>query len=91
MFLLTSNYEGYGRTIVEAMAAGCPVVMTDVGIAREVIVDNKTGYVIPVGNTQTLTQTIAEFHKQTEMRKKFQENSFAVLARFKDKAGSATS
>jgi glycosyltransferase involved in cell wall biosynthesis len=35
VFLLTSNYEGYGRTIIEALAAGCPVVSVDVGIARE--------------------------------------------------------
>jgi putative flippase GtrA len=34
-FLITSDYEGYGMTIVEALAAGCPVVSTDVGIAKE--------------------------------------------------------
>ncbi len=36
LFLVTSFYEGYGRTIVEALACGCPVVSTDVGVAREV-------------------------------------------------------
>lgn len=33
--LVTSEYEGYGMTIVEALAAGCPTVSYDVGIARE--------------------------------------------------------
>lgn len=37
LFLLTSNYEGYGRTLVEAAACGLPTVSTDVGIAREVL------------------------------------------------------
>jgi glycosyltransferase involved in cell wall biosynthesis len=36
LFLLTSFYEGYGMTLVEAAAAGCPIISTDVGIAREI-------------------------------------------------------
>jgi len=34
-FLSTSLYEGYGLTFVEAKAAGCLIVSTDVGVARE--------------------------------------------------------
>ncbi|HEY0221062.1 MAG TPA: glycosyltransferase, partial [Candidatus Paceibacterota bacterium] len=34
LFLLTSEYEGYGMTLVEAGAAGCPIVTTKVGIAK---------------------------------------------------------
>jgi glycosyltransferase involved in cell wall biosynthesis len=36
LFLNTSLYEGYGMTLAEAHAAGCAIVSTDVGIAREV-------------------------------------------------------
>ncbi|KKW19788.1 MAG: group 1 glycosyl transferase [Parcubacteria group bacterium GW2011_GWA2_51_10] len=35
LVLVTSHYEGYGRVIIEALAAGKPVLSTDVGIARE--------------------------------------------------------
>ncbi|MDB5239095.1 MAG: hypothetical protein JWO00_430 [Candidatus Parcubacteria bacterium] len=35
LFLVTSLFEGYGMTLVEALAAECPVVSTDVGVARE--------------------------------------------------------
>lgn len=36
LFLNTSLFEGYGMTLVEAQAAGCEIVSTDVGVAREV-------------------------------------------------------
>ncbi|OGF75872.1 hypothetical protein A3C77_02140 [Candidatus Giovannonibacteria bacterium RIFCSPHIGHO2_02_FULL_45_13] len=37
LFLLTSNYEGYGRTLVEAAAAGAKIVSSGVGIASEIL------------------------------------------------------
>lgn len=36
LFLTTSWYEGYGMTLVEAKAAGCKIVSTDIGVADEV-------------------------------------------------------
>ncbi len=36
LFLSTSLYEGYGLTLAEAQAAGCPIISTDVGVARDV-------------------------------------------------------
>ena len=35
LLLVTSDYEGYGMIIIESLAAGVPVLSTDVGIARE--------------------------------------------------------
>jgi glycosyltransferase involved in cell wall biosynthesis len=37
IFLSASNYEGYGRTLIEAATAGCPIVTTDVGVIGESI------------------------------------------------------
>ncbi len=58
LFLLTSQYEGYGRTVVEAVAAGCPVIMTDVGCAGEIIKDGVNGFVTPVGSARALTEKL---------------------------------
>ena len=35
LFLITSDYEGYGMTIIEALTSGLSVLSTDVGVARE--------------------------------------------------------
>ncbi len=53
-FLLTSNAEGWGLVILEAAAAGLPIIMTDVGCAGEIIIDNQSGVIIPVADQQTL-------------------------------------
>lgn len=46
IFLLTSFYEGWGMTIVEAVSCGTPVVMTNVGCANEFIFNNLNGQII---------------------------------------------
>ncbi len=58
LFLLTSNYEGYGMTIIEALSVGLPVVMSDVGCAGEVLINGQNGLVFPVGDLQGLILAI---------------------------------
>ena len=41
IFLNTSDYEGYGRTLLEAAAAGCPIVTTNVGIVGDILVPER--------------------------------------------------
>ena len=57
-FLLTSNYEGYGMVVVEALVAGCPVVMADVGCAGDVVHNGENGLVVPVGDREALVRAI---------------------------------
>jgi glycosyltransferase involved in cell wall biosynthesis len=48
LFLVTSLYEGYGMTIIEALSSGTPVISSDVGIAQTVIRNGGNGFVIPL-------------------------------------------
>jgi len=50
----SSGYEGQSNVILEAMAAGVPVVATDVAGTRELIVHGETGYLVPVGDRAAL-------------------------------------
>jgi glycosyltransferase involved in cell wall biosynthesis len=55
-----SYWEGFGLTAAEAMAAGKPVVGTDVPGLREVIEDQVTGYLVPVGAAPALADRLLE-------------------------------
>jgi glycosyltransferase involved in cell wall biosynthesis len=59
VLVLPSLYEGYGMAVVEASLAGCPVVMTDVGCAGDLIIDGQNGLVVPAGSTKALVGALA--------------------------------
>jgi glycosyltransferase involved in cell wall biosynthesis len=54
IFVLTSNYEGFPISIIEAMRAGLPVVASDVGGVRESVQNEENGFLIPRGDMWTL-------------------------------------
>jgi len=85
MFLNTSNYEGYGMTIIEAAAAGCPIVTTDVGVVNNELSENAT-LVCPVGDEKCLTHSMSMIMENKSLRKKLAEESVkytTLLARTK--------
>jgi len=47
---LASGYEGQSNAVLEAMAAGVPVVATDIAGNRSLVVHGETGYLVPVGD-----------------------------------------
>jgi glycosyltransferase involved in cell wall biosynthesis len=59
LFVLSSGHEGYGAVIIEALAAGRPVVSTDcTPAARELLHDGVAGRVVPVGDPPALAAAI---------------------------------
>jgi L-malate glycosyltransferase len=56
--VLSSSSEGFSNAILEYMAAGRPVVATDVGGAREAIVHGETGYLVPAGDHEQLAHHV---------------------------------
>lgn len=71
IFLLTSNYEGYGRTVIEAMSAGLPVVMTGVGLS--------VGKIVPVGDREALVATIRLIMENKDCKNKLLKDQDEVI------------
>jgi sugar transferase (PEP-CTERM/EpsH1 system associated) len=58
LFVLSSLTEGISLTLLEAMAAGLPVVATEVGGNREVVVPGETGLLVPAGSPAALAEAM---------------------------------
>ena len=69
IFLLITNWEGFPRSIIEAMRAGLPVIVSDVGGCRESVIDGKTGFLVPRGDDRTLRKRIEMLIKQPDLRR----------------------
>jgi glycosyltransferase involved in cell wall biosynthesis len=61
--VLSSKAEGFSNAILEYMAAGRPVVATDVGGAREAVVEGETGHLVASGDDETMAARIVALLK----------------------------
>lgn len=71
IFVAPSTYESFGLVFLEAMAKGLPVIGTDIGGIPEVVVDNQTGILVPVGNVNALADAILRLTRDHQTRKAF--------------------
>ena len=56
VFWLASDFEGQSNSLMEAMAAGLPVVVSDIPPNRELVVDGATGFLVNVGDRVAFQQ-----------------------------------
>ncbi len=70
IFLLISHWEGFPRSILEAMRAGLPVLASDVGGVRESVADGITGYVVPPRDSEALREKLWLLLSGAELRQR---------------------
>ena len=70
----TSLREGLARVLPQSLAMGKPCVSFDIDGAREVVIDDKTGYLVEAFDSETLAGRIAALLNDDEARRRFGEN-----------------
>lgn len=66
--VLTSDSEGFSNSILEYMAAGKPVVATNVGGAAEAVIENETGFLIDPDDDRSLAERIRRLFNDDSLR-----------------------
>lgn len=81
--VLASDWEPFGRTVIEAMASGTPVVATRSGGPEEVIEDGINGLLVPPSNPEALAEALLNIYSDELFRRKLSDNGIkTVRARF---------
>jgi glycosyltransferase involved in cell wall biosynthesis len=71
--VLCSRSEGFPNAVIEALAAGCPVVGTPVGGIPEVITHGETGLLVPIDQPDALAASVQELRRDAALRRRLSE------------------
>jgi N-acetyl-alpha-D-glucosaminyl L-malate synthase BshA len=80
LFLLPSEHESFGLAALEALACGVPVIGTSHTGIPELVEDGKTGYVLPMGDTETMAIRGLELLTDDEKHRQFSRQARESVA-----------
>jgi len=82
IFVLPSIYEGFGIVLLEAMAAGIPVVATNVDGISEVVIDKESGLLVPPKNPEGIANAVINIIENSELTEKLVMEGYKRAALF---------
>ncbi len=88
LFVLASHHEGIPVAVMEALAAGVPVVATRVGGLAEAIEDGSSGRLVPARRPQLLADAIVDLAADADERRRLSVGAAAEAGRFSAKRSS---
>jgi len=75
VFVLTSLWEGLPIAVLEAMASSKPIIATNTGGIGEVIVEGKSGFLVPPGDMLKMSERLAVLLKDKNLRAQMGQNA----------------
>jgi glycosyltransferase involved in cell wall biosynthesis len=82
LLLLTSEYESFGLSALEAMAARVPVISSNAGGLPEVNVHGKTGFMAPVGQITEMAEFGIYILKEDALLEQFKNQAYEHACKF---------
>jgi len=76
---LSSTAEGFSNAILEYMAAARPVVVTDVGGAREAVIEGGTGYIVSAGDDQEMAERMIKLLRDPKRARAMGERGRSIV------------
>lgn len=83
VFVLNSGYEGFPHIVLEAMACGLPVIVSNIGGNPEVVKNGYNGLLVEYNNKEQLKDAILRLWRDKNLQEKFIENGKKTLEKFK--------
>ena len=79
--ILSSAWENFPHTVVEALAVGTPVIATAVGGVPEVVVDGENGLLVSAGDADALAAAIGRFFADVPLQQRLRADAAPSVAR----------
>ncbi len=84
MLVMSSNYEGFPMVMIEAMAAGLPVVAFDFKCGPRDIIDGDNGVIVENGDVEGLAKGMMRLMEDEELRGRMSEGARKVVERYSE-------
>ncbi len=85
LIVMTSNYEGFGMVLVEAMACGVPAIAFDCKCGPSDIIDNgKNGLLVKEGDIAGLAEAMMKLMGDEQLRKRMSVNARSVVETYSE-------
>jgi len=81
VFVFPSRTEGLPNALLEAMAAGCAIVATDVPGCHDLVTHNETGLLVPYGDTSALADAVLRILGDTALAVRLGRDAAGVVER----------
>ena len=82
IYLMSSDYEGLPQTVLEAMAAGLPIISTKAGGVIDVVEDGQNGLLVDCGDQAALSKAMEKLLLSPELCKQFSERSVMLAQKY---------